>query len=398
MKVLIIASSPADQPRLRVDREDRAIAELARQFSPSVLVERLHASQIDDIHALILDGDFDVIHLSGHGDVRGIYLERADYAAGELVDSVRLASLLRLPSKQPLLAVFLCCYSDDMLCELADVAPFAITAKCEVPDEACVSFSQGLYEWLFRGHGVQESFDHAKGLVRASGLDADPFTLSRRSLIGRGSSFYVECKPDANRDSILVNLDAVLEELDQLGTSREEVLHSLSRKISIHHWIFARPRDNALIPIGRLLFGEFSWQDAADVVYCNRILKLRSQVQREQWQVWSRLLVSYNDLASCEYRSATDPTGPHQSRALEQAVRLFRHHIDKYLKSARAAVDALGCGDALPHIEFALTEIEQAEDQLDLERYPQVVAALERALTSYHEVANAVQPPEETWR
>ena len=55
----------------------------------------------------------------------------------------------------------------------------------------------------------------------------------------------------------------------------------------------------------------------------------------------------------------------------------------------------LGFQNLVPHAELAFAATEKAEDQLILERYPQVVSSLEVALTSYHELAVGLQPPEE---
>ncbi len=58
-----------------MDKEDKAIMGVARRFNESVTVERQHASEIEDIHRLITEGDFDVIQFSGHGHPDGICLE-----------------------------------------------------------------------------------------------------------------------------------------------------------------------------------------------------------------------------------------------------------------------------------------------------------------------------------
>jgi hypothetical protein len=69
--------------------------------------------------------------------------------------------------------------------------------------------------------------------------------------------------------------------------------------------------------------------------------------------------------------------------------------VDKYLKPVVDRIVALGFQNLVPHVEMALASTEKAEDQLVLERFPQVVTALEVALTSYHEVAEGLQPPPE---
>ena len=44
-----------------LDKEDKIISQLARDFSEKVFVERLHASEIEDVHSLIIDGEFSFV-------------------------------------------------------------------------------------------------------------------------------------------------------------------------------------------------------------------------------------------------------------------------------------------------------------------------------------------------
>ncbi|UCG48771.1 MAG: hypothetical protein JSU94_03135 [Phycisphaerales bacterium] len=396
MKVLVVFSNPPDQTPLRLDKEDKVIARLSRECGDSVEVVRQHASEIDDIHTLIIDGSFDIIHFSGHGSKEGIYLDKSDLSnEGELVSSRRLISLLALAEKTPMVALFLSCYSDENIEDLANAAPFVITSKGSVADTACILFTKGFYEWIFKEHSVQASYDHAIHLLKAKALPSESFILSRRSLIRYKNSIFVESAPKINKDSILINLDAVRNELSSFGMSEELLLHFLSRKLTIHYWIFDRARDNATIPIGRLLFGQFSWENAKDVVRCTKLIKLSPDVPREHWDLWSRFLISYNDLASCEYRSVSNPADPMNHHLLRQAVKLLQLYTRRYVQCAEPQFDRLGFGNLLPHAAFVETECDNAICQLELERYPQVVEALEGALTNYHEIVEGLQPPEE---
>lgn len=176
--------------------------------------------------------------------------------------------------------------------------------------------------------------------------------------------------------------------------AEEELCHLLSRKITIHYWIFSVPRERCIIPIGRLLFGEFSWVNADDVVYCDKIMKICSDVSPKHWRVWSRVLVSYNDLASHEYRMLSNPSDPANGEKLRQAIRLFEHHIQRYLIPLKPEIEALGFLEPLANIEFVITQAESASDQFELERFPQV-QALEEALTNYHEIVDRIHPPVE---
>ena len=397
MRVLVIFSNPPDTPHLRLDKEDKTLGRLHREFKDSVSIERLHASEIEDVHTVIINGGYDVIQFSGHGCSDGIYLEKSDYAGGaaELVSAKRVVHLINLTRKAPLLVVFLACYSDSFVEILSDAAPFVVTSKCAVTDEECITFIEGLYEWMFRRYSVTSAFDHAIHLLKAKGLAEDKFRLSRKGQSQPGDSLLVESAPDPTQDSILVNLNQVRGEFVRLGLSEPEICHLISRKLRVHYWIFERARESAMIPIGQLLFGEFCWGNVRDVVKCTRLIRLKPDTPHEEWEMWCRALTTYNDLASCEYRTVSEPASPLARRLLNKAVRIFQHHVDTCLLPMRQAIEKSKARGALSHIEFAAAETKRAADNLVLERYPQVVEALEMALTNYHEVVTALQPPEE---
>lgn len=396
MRVLVVFASPPDQDRLRLDKEDRALMDVARAFATDVTVERQHASEINDIHSLIMNTNFDVIQFSGHGDHAGICLEKSHCVPGatEYVDAKRVVEILELAQKPPLLTVFLCCYSGSSLNVLADAAPFVITSEGTVTDDQCITFVHGFYESFFREGAVEAAFDYAMRLLVARGHSRDTFRLSRRCLVRKGSSLYVESRPGLHADSILVNLDQVRDRIAGIGLTEEQLCYLLSKKLRVHHWIFERARDCATIPIGRQLFGEFQWSNARDVVYCTKLMKLRSDIPQVQWELWARVLTTYNDLVSCEYRTAEYPAAPNSRFMLERAVQLFSRHVQHCLVPLRK-MDAIQSSGVLSHLEFAIAETERAGRELEWECYPQVVEALELALTNFHEVVTSLQPQEE---
>ena len=256
MKVLVVFSNPAGHVPLRLGNEDKLLRRLAKKHEDVNEIERLHASETTDIREVILESDFDIIQFSGHGSPDGIYLDKGDLSPqGELASAQRVVSLVALADKQPLLVVLLSCYSNDSLTSLVEIAPFVITAMGTVNDDACIEFIGGLYEKLFAGFSVHAAFDHAVARVNAAGLESSPFRLDRRQLIQNGDSKLIESTPDPRRNSLLVNLDAVEEDLGNFGMPEEQICHLLARKLSIHYWIFAIPRERCIIPIGKLLFG-----------------------------------------------------------------------------------------------------------------------------------------------
>ncbi len=397
MKVLVVFSNPPGQTRLRLDKEDKAISNIARKHSQTATVERLHASEIEDIHSLLINGAFNTIHFSGHGSPDGIFLDQGDLSPeGELVSPRRFVEMVNLADRPlPDLVILLSCYSDAQVDLLANAAPFVITAKWDVPDEACITFSRGFYERYLGGYSIQQSFDHARHLLAVARLCPDCFRLSRRALIRKGNSILVEVKPFLDHDSILVSLDAVRQSLGSFGMSEESLLHLMARKLRIHTWLFDRPRDTATIPIGQLLFGEFSWQNSKDFVECRRLLKLRADVPYKQWEIWAHLLTEYNDLASLEHRFQSRPPDPRNRSLLAKSVHRFRLSMDRDLLPAKERIIEVGCGHVLPHVVFAAREVDRAAENLKAQNYDIVVEALEGALTSYHEVVDGLQPPAE---
>ena len=376
--------------------EDKIISAIAKRHSDMVTLERLHASEIDDIHNIILSSKFDIIHFSGHGSSEGIILDKSDLSPnGELVSARRLQSLIAIADRQPLLVVLLSCYSNESLPILSEIAPFVISAVGGVPDDSCLEFVRGFYERFFAGYAIKNSYNDALSLLKAKNLAWQNFRLDRRYLIERDNSKFVESTPDQKKNSILVNLDAVANCLNAFGFPEEELLHMIARKLAIHYWIFDVPRERCIIPIGRLLFGEFNWEDASDVVYCTKLMKLRSDVPVRHWELWHKLLISYNDLASSEYRILENPAGVENRGILNRSIKLFQHYVNKYLLPSRSDIENLGYSQWLPHIEFVITHCDIASDQFQLERYPQTIKALEEALTNYHELVDGLRPPEE---
>jgi len=145
-----------------------------------------------------------------------------------------------------------------------------------------------------------------------------------------------------------------------------------------------------------MLFGEFSWENARDIVYCKAIRKLRADAPRDHWKLWSSLLASYNDLAACEHRRpGIYPADPSNKNLLTTAVQLFQHNITKYLKPAESAFPSFKCAHLSVNAVMVMNHTERAADQLATGHLEKAVQELEVALTNYHEVVTGLQPPEE---
>lgn len=391
MNILALFSNPANSTRIRVDREDKVLAELSKRFDGQVTIDRVHATEVADIHEYLWDKHYNVIHFSGHGSEEGLLLDmNGASSGGELVNADRMYSLIALAEKSPTLCIFLSCYSSNHIDDLSKSAPFVISSEGALDDRSAIAFTAGFYERYLNGSSISTSFEYAKHLLQAQELDNSSLRLSRRTLIQKQGSKFVKCEIDHQQDPVLVNVDQVIDRASELGIPIEELSYLIGKKLAIHRWIFSTPRERCVIPIGRLLLGEFSWVDAGDVVLCTKLARIDNTLDREHWLCWHRLLVSYNDLASAEYRRLTEPASPTSRQQLQRSLNLFNHHARLYLKPSLDQLESFGKHGVIPLAQFALSHIEMANDYMQIEEYARVVQALEEALTNYHEVVDGL--------
>jgi hypothetical protein len=238
---------------------------------------------------------------------------------------------------------------------------------------------------------VTGSFEQANRMLQAEGLSAAAFTLHRPELTGKGASLYIRCFLPAHEDGIVINMDAVADKIDDLGMTREEVLHLIACRMPIDRRLLDSSRDDALIPIGDVLLGSFSWKSQDDVA-CNMLARLGS-VPEEQVSLWRALLKSYNILAASRYRDLQRPADPAFMQELETAAAAFESRIEHDLLARSDSLVRLGFRRLLTHVARAQRECAKASDRLLIGDYRGVVLALEIALTHYHAVVSGIQPP-----
>ena len=201
----------------------------------------------------------------------------------------------------------------------------------------------------------------------------------------------MRCFLPAHEDGIVINMDAVADKIDDLGMIREDVLHLIACRMPIDRRLLHSCRDDALIPIGDVLLGSFSWKSQDDVA-CNMLARLGS-VPEEQVSLWRALLKSYNILAASRYRDLQRPADPAFMQELETAAAAFESGIEHDLLARSDSLVRLGFRRLLTHVARAQRECAKASDRLLIGDYRGVVLALESALTHYHAVVSGIQPP-----
>ena len=153
--ILVVFANPRGSSPLRLDSEDHAIHEAIRRskYRDSIRLTPCHAATVHDLRRALLDDDFRIVHISGHGTGRGLILEDGS-GRMYVVPQQALADLFQaysLPAG-PLECVILnSCYSFSQGKLVSLNVPFTIVAEGPIGDNASIEFSRGFYDAIGAG-------------------------------------------------------------------------------------------------------------------------------------------------------------------------------------------------------------------------------------------------------
>jgi CHAT domain-containing protein len=184
--ILLLASSPADQTRLRLDTEVREIDQglrLSQQRSQFDLQQRW-AVRPDDLRRALLDMQPQIVHFCGHGEgAAGLVLEDESGNA-KLVSTPALTSLFQLFSNRGLECVVLnACYSEVQAEAIAQHIPFVIGMNDAIGDIAAVKFSVGFYDALGAGWSYPEAYELGCNAIALTGSSQDSIPVLKSNAI-----------------------------------------------------------------------------------------------------------------------------------------------------------------------------------------------------------------------
>jgi hypothetical protein len=183
-RILILAASPADQTRLRLDTEVREIDQglrLGQQRSQFELQQRW-AVRPDDLRRALLDLQPQVVHFCGHGEgAAGLVLED-ELGKAKLVSTAALTSLFQLFSSRGLECVVLnACYSEVQAEAIAQHIPYVIGMNDAIGDTAAVKFSVGFYDALGAGWSYPEAYRLGCNAIALAGISQDSIPILKGS-------------------------------------------------------------------------------------------------------------------------------------------------------------------------------------------------------------------------
>jgi CHAT domain len=171
MRLLLIAASPLDEDRLRLEAELRDIKDRVRASSgrDSIAIEIALAARSTDLIDALNRFRPTVVHLAGHGGPSGLVLEDEAGLSREL-SSDQVRDLVAVAPEPVSLVVLNACESSDHAESLLKSARAAIGMGRDVDDDSARTFAAQLYASLAEGVPLGTAFAQAKLQVGLAGL------------------------------------------------------------------------------------------------------------------------------------------------------------------------------------------------------------------------------------
>lgn len=389
-RILIIYSNPAGTDRLRLDKEHKAIdqALISSRISQDVVI-RKHASSFEDIAKALSEQEYSVFQFSGHGSAKGICLEQENHNKSDFISADRISQLIHETQPKIKLAIFMSCFSADAIPHLIRSAPYLLTVFGEANDEAAIEFMRIFFETYFKTNSITRASLIAQSIAE----DRLHAVLTRRALDNNEGKALIQVCPSGNHvgDTYLVDISNAEQDIANLEISRESFLSVLIRKIRLHNRIFDFPRERSILPIGQFI-GLFSWENASDVIKCNRIMKFKPEIETEVCEIWAHIAVIYNDHVIERYRSLPQNLFPSSLNYLKLALSRYRNTYD-FLSNHKGVPQVLS--KYLPE-QYKLTKsmmqanLSMAENKIFDEDFQSSIVYLENALSTLHDLLDAL--------
>jgi molecular chaperone DnaK len=179
LRILGVASSPRGLPPLDIEREQEQLARaLARPASLGLVdLQWAPTATWTDLHAMLFEGPWHVLHFIGHGDFDPVreegFLSLADEnGRAHNVAAHRLVTLLRQADPMPRLAVLNSCLgaqasAGDMFSGTAAALvrggfSAAAAMQYEISDRAAAAFARGFYTAIAHGRAIDDAMSSAR--------------------------------------------------------------------------------------------------------------------------------------------------------------------------------------------------------------------------------------------
>lgn len=174
MKIRILAAfaNPKGTDQLRLGEEEKVIKECIKlsKHRDNIELVTCHATTIDDISRELLQNEFDVIHISGHGTGRGLVFEDAS-GNTSIPKPKALADLFKTYSPPINCVILNSCYSSKQGYLTALGVPYTIAMDNSISDLAAIEFTRGFYDAIGANRDVCFAFDEGRRRILLKHFD-----------------------------------------------------------------------------------------------------------------------------------------------------------------------------------------------------------------------------------
>jgi broad specificity phosphatase PhoE len=165
--VLVVFANPRGTDSLRLGTEERAIRQSIKlsRNRDYISLTTCHASTVHDLRRALLENEFKIVHISGHGTKTGLMLED-ELGEPYVVPQEALAELFSAHTP-PLQCVILnACFSVSQSRLNSSVLPYTIAMENSISDEAAIEFSRGFYDAIGVGQNIEFAYEEGCRTVR----------------------------------------------------------------------------------------------------------------------------------------------------------------------------------------------------------------------------------------
>ncbi|MCI5118833.1 MAG: CHAT domain-containing protein [Candidatus Electrothrix sp. LOE1_4_5] len=170
--ILILASNPTDQGRLRLGREVSEIEEGLRRskYRERFVIEQRWAINPTGWHRAMLDLEPEIVHFCGHGSgVDGLVLEDRK-GRSQLTRSDALARLFHFFADRVECVVLNACLSHVQAQAISMHIKYVVGMSQTIGDEAAIQFSKGFYDALGAGRSYPVAYDFGCSAIDMQGI------------------------------------------------------------------------------------------------------------------------------------------------------------------------------------------------------------------------------------
>jgi WD40 repeat protein/energy-coupling factor transporter ATP-binding protein EcfA2 len=193
--ILVLASSPSNEARLRLDKEVREIEDGLRrsQYREKFTLKQSWAVRPDDLRRALLDLNPQIIHFCGHGSgEEGLVLEN-ELGEYQLVPTQALANLFKRFADRGLeCVVFNACYSEMQANAISEHIDYVVGMNNKIGDDAAIKFAVGFYDEIGAGWSYEDAYNGGCDAIALQGIPEEntPVFKNKKSPISTDECPY----------------------------------------------------------------------------------------------------------------------------------------------------------------------------------------------------------------